>query len=349
MPLIINTGKEHPAMRHDKILLAHGSGGKLSHELVTELFLPVFDNPELNRLDDRAEVQAGGVRLAFSTDSFVVSPPFFPGGDIGKLAVCGTVNDLAMGGAEPLWLSTGFIIEEGFSMEKLNAIAVSMKKTADEAGVKIVCGDTKVVEKGSLDQIFINTSGIGIVPQGVQISGNRAKPGDKVIINGFIGDHGIAVMAERQGLSFRNQVTSDCAPLNTLVTSMLEVSKDIHVLRDPTRGGVATTLNEIALQSNMGIVLQEKSLPVRDEVMAACEILGFDPLYVANEGKVLAIVPKECADSVVSAMRKDRYGIDSVIIGEVVADHQGKVVLATGIGGKRIVDMLVGEQLPRIC
>lgn len=234
-------------------------------------------------------------------------------------------------------------------MEKLNAIAVSMKKTADEAGVKIVCGDTKVVEKGSLDQIFINTSGIGIVPQGVQISGNRAKPGDKVIINGFIGDHGIAVMAERQGLSFRNQVTTDSAPLNSLVRSMLEVSKDIHVLRDPTRGGVATTLNEIALQSNMGIVLQEKSLPVRDEVMAACEILGFDPLYVANEGKVLAIVPRECADSVVSAMRKDRYGIDSVIIGEVVADHQGKVVLATGIGGKRIVDMLVGEQLPRIC
>ena len=336
-------------MRHDKILLAHGSGGKLSHELVTELFLPVFDNPELNRLDDRAEVQAGGVRLAFTTDSFVVSPPFFPGGDIGKLAVCGTVNDLAMGGAEPLWLSTGFIIEEGFSMEKLKAIAVSMKKTADEAGVKIVCGDTKVVEKGSLDQIFINTSGIGIVPEGVQISGNRAKPGDKVIINGFIGDHGIAVMAERQGLSFRNQVTTDSAPLNSLVRSMLEVSKDIHVLRDPTRGGVATTLNEIALQSNMGIVLQEKSLPVRDEVMAACEILGFDPLYVANEGKVLAIVPRECADSVVSAMRKDRYGIDSMIIGEVVDDHRGKVVLATGIGGKRIVDMLVGEQLPRIC
>ena len=240
MPLTINSGKEHPVMRHDKILLAHGSGGKLSHELVTELFLPVFDNPELNRLDDRAEVQAAGVRLAFTTDSFVVSPPFFPGGDIGKLAVCGTVNDLAMGGADPLWLSTGFIIEEGFAMEKLNAIVLSMKKTADEAGVKIVCGDTKVVEKGSLDQIFINTSGIGTVPEGVHISGNRAKPGDKVIINGFIGDHGIAVMAERQGLSFRNQITSDCAPLNTLVTSMLEVSKDIHVLRDPTRGGVAT-------------------------------------------------------------------------------------------------------------
>ncbi len=336
-------------MRHDKILLAHGSGGKLSHELVTELFLPVFDSPELNRLDDRAEVQVAGARLAFTTDSFVVSPPFFPGGDIGKLAVCGTVNDLAMGGAEPLWLSTGFIIEEGFPVDKLRAITASMKKTADEAGVKIVCGDTKVVEKGSLDQIFINTSGIGMVPEGVDISGNRARPGDKVIINGFIGDHGIAVMAERQGLSFRNQITTDSAPLNGLVRSMLEVSKDIHVLRDPTRGGVATTLNEIAMQSNVGIVLREDSVPVRDEVMAACEILGFDPLYVANEGKVLAIVPPESADSVVTEMRKNRYGEDSVIIGEVVDDHHGKVVLSTGIGGKRIVDMLVGEQLPRIC
>lgn len=336
-------------MAEDKILLAHGSGGKLSHELVKELFLPVFDNDILNRLDDRAEVEAEGVRLAFTTDSFVVNPPFFPGGDIGKLAVCGTVNDLAMGGAVPLYLSAGFIIEEGFPMDALRTIVSSMRQTAEEAGARIVCGDTKVVEKGSVDQIFINTSGIGLVPEGVQISGSLARPGDKVIINGFIGDHGMAVMAERQGLSFRDSIVTDSAPLNGLVQAMLEVSRDIHVLRDPTRGGVATTLNEIAGQSSVGIVIEEGAIPVRDQVLAACEILGFDPLYVANEGKLLAIVPAETADLMVETMKKHPYGKDSAIIGKVVAEHPGRVVLATGIGGKRIVDMLVGEQLPRIC
>lgn len=336
-------------MAEDKILLAHGSGGKLSHQLVNEIFLPAFDNAALNQLDDRAEVMASGVRLAFSTDSFVVNPPFFEGGDIGKLAVCGTVNDLAMGGAVPHYLSSGFIIEEGFPVSQLKDIVASMKRTADECGVKIVCGDTKVVEKGSADGIFINTAGIGIVPDGINISGSLAKPGDKVIINGYIGDHGIAVMAERQGLSFTKKISSDCAPLNGLVKAMLEVSHNIHVLRDPTRGGVATTLNEIADQSKVGIVLQEESIPVREQVLAACEIMGFDPLYVANEGKLLAIVPAEIADGVLAAMKKHKYGEDSRIIGEVVADNPGKVVLSTGIGGKRIIDMLVGEQLPRIC
>lgn len=336
-------------MTGDKILLAHGSGGKLSHQLVKEVFLPAFDNQTLNQLDDRAEIEASGVRLAFTTDSFVVNPLFFEGGDIGKLAVCGTVNDLAMGGAAPLYLSTGFIIEEGFSMDHLKQIINSMKKTADECGVKIVCGDTKVVEKGSVDQIFINTSGIGIVPDGLNISGKFAKPGDKVIINGFIGDHGMAVMAQRQGLSFRNKIASDCAPLNGLVKDMLEVSTNLHVLRDPTRGGVATTLNEIAEQSNTGIILYEDAIPVREQVAAACDILGFDPLYVANEGKLLAIVPAETADDIVTKMKQHRYGADSIIIGEVVSDHPGKVVLSTGIGGSRIIDMLVGEQLPRIC
>lgn len=336
-------------MTGDKILLGHGSGGKLSHELVNEIFVPAFSNQALNQLDDRAEVEVSGVRLAYSTDSFVVNPPFFEGGDIGKLAVCGTVNDLAMGGAVPLYLSAGFIIEEGFSMDLLRKIVDSMKKTADECGVKIVTGDTKVVEKGSADQIFINTSGIGLVPEGVNISGSFAKPGDKVIINGYVGDHGMAVMAERQGFSFREKIASDCAPLNGLVKKMLGVTKNIHVLRDPTRGGVATTLNEIAGQSNTGIILDEESIPVRESVEAACDILGLDPLYVANEGKLLAIVPAEEADKILAAMKDHPYGADSAIIGEVTAENPGKVVVNTGLGGSRIMDMLVGQQLPRIC
>lgn len=336
-------------MKHDKVLLAHGSGGRLSHDLVKEMFLPFFSNPVLEQLDDRAELNIEGRVLAFSTDSFVVNPIFFPGGDIGKLAVCGTVNDLAMGGARPLFLSAAFIIEEGLPMEDLAKIIDSMEKTAAEAGVQIVTGDTKVVEKGSADRIFINTAGIGTVPAGLAISGHNARPGDKVIINGYIGDHGIAVMAERQGLQFRDGIASDCAPLNGLVEEMLKVTKDIRVLRDPTRGGVATTLNEIAGQSNVGIVLQEKNLPVRDEVMAVCELLGFDPLYVANEGKLLAIVPADQADAMVEAMHRHKYGTEARIIGEVTSEQPGKVVLRTTIGGSRIIDMLVGEQLPRIC
>jgi hydrogenase expression/formation protein HypE len=336
-------------MKHDKVMLAHGSGGRLSHDLVKEMFLPFFSNPVLEQLDDRAELNIEGRVLAFSTDSFVVNPIFFPGGDIGKLAVCGTVNDLAMGGARPLFLSAAFINEEGLPMEDLAKIIDSMKKTAAEAGVQIVTGDTKVVEKGSADRIFINTAGIGLASEGVAVSGHNARPGDKVIINGYIGDHGIAVMAERQGLKFRDGIASDCAPLNGLVGEMLKVTRDIRVLRDPTRGGVATTLNEIAGQSNVCIVLQEKNIPVRDEVMAACELLGFDPLYVANEGKLLAIVPADRADAVVEAMRRHKYGTEARIIGEVTSEQPGKVVLRTAIGGSRIIDMLVGEQLPRIC
>lgn len=336
-------------MKYDKIILAHGSGGKLSHDLVKEIFLPAFGNQALNQLDDRAEVEVPGTKLAFSTDSFVVNPIFFQGGDIGKLAVCGTVNDLAMGGAKPLYLSAGFIIEEGLETEVLKKVVTSMQKAAIEAGVKIVTGDTKVVEKGSVDKIFINTAGVGVVESGVNISGRNAKSGDKIIINGYIGDHGMAVMADRQGLSFKSEIVSDCAPLNGLVESMLGVTKNIRVLRDPTRGGVATTLNEIAEQSQVGITLYEKELPVRDNVLAACEFLGFDPLYVANEGKVLVVVSDREADQVLAVMKKHRYGRDAAIIGEVVSDHPGKVVLQTNVGGRRIVDMLVGEQLPRIC
>lgn len=336
-------------MSKDRIVLAHGSGGKLSHELVQKMFLPVFDNPVLNQLNDGALVDVAGTKLVFSTDSFVVNPVVFEGGDIGKLAVCGTVNDIAMGGAKPLFLSAGFIMEEGLPMELLEQIIKSMEEAAKEAGVQIVTGDTKVVEKGSADQIFINTSGIGLALPGIKVGGAQARPGDKVIINGTMGDHGIAVMANRQGLEFHNKIVSDCAPLNHLVAKILEVCPETRVLRDPTRGGVATTLNEIAQQSGVGILLQEDALPVRNQVRGVCEILGLDPLYVANEGKVLAIVPGDRADEVLAAMGQEKYGAEAVIIGEVVEGPKGKVFLQTLIGGRRIVDMLVGDQLPRIC
>jgi len=329
--------------------LAHGSGGKLSHELVQKVFLPVFGNPVLNQLNDGALLDIDGTRLIYSTDTFVVNPVVFEGGDIGKLAVCGTVNDIAMGGGKPLFLSAGFIMEEGLPLELLERIIGSMQEAAREAGVQIVTGDTKVVEKGSADQIFINTSGIGVAIPGVSVGGAKARPGDKIIINGTLGDHGIAVMARRQGLEFHNKIASDCAPLNHLTAKILEVCPETRVLRDPTRGGVATTLNEIAQQSNVGIVLEEEALPVRDEVRGVCEILGLDPLYVANEGKVLAIVPGEKADRVLAAMRQEKYGQDATLIGEVADEPKGKVFLKTLIGGRRIVDMLVGDQLPRIC
>ncbi|HEX3031406.1 MAG TPA: hydrogenase expression/formation protein HypE [Bacillota bacterium] len=332
-----------------KILLGHGSGGKLSHDLVNEIFVNAFDNPILNRLDDRAALEVNGLKLAFTTDSFVVNPIFFPGGDIGKIAVCGTVNDLAMGGARPLYLSAGFIIEEGFPLEELQQVVASMRQAADEAGVLIVTGDTKVVEKGGCDKLFINTAGIGLVPEGVNISGANARPGDKVLVSGYMGDHGIAVMAHRHGLGFREQLLSDCAPLNGMVTDMLRASKNIAVLRDPTRGGLATTLNEIAAQSNVAIRINEELVPVRDEVRGACDILGLDPYYVANEGKLVAIVPCESADSVAAAMCKHPLGLQGRIIGEVLAEPKGQVFLHTAIGGQRVLDMLAGEQLPRIC
>lgn len=332
----------------DKILLAHGSGGKLAHQLVEKIFLNALNNPFLAKLDDSAVVDFKG-RLAFTTDSYVVNPIFFPGGDIGRLAVCGTVNDLSMSGARPLYLSLAFIIEEGLPQDELREIVASIQKTAQEAGVKIVTGDTKVVNRGSADKLFINTAGIGIIPEGIDISGSNARPGDRVLLSGTIGDHGIAVLSQREGLSFSTQLESDCAPLNSLVAEMLAASPNIHCLRDPTRGGLATTLNELAGQSQVSIRIEEENIPVREEVLAACEMLGFDPLYVANEGKLVAIVPAEDADKVLRAMRKNRYGKEAAIIGEVKAEHPGRVVMKTSIGASRIVDMLVGDLLPRIC
>ena len=332
----------------DRILLAHGSGGKLAHDLVEKSFVPVLDNPLLAPLDDSAVFKMSG-RLAFTTDSYVVSPIFFPGGDIGKLAVCGTVNDLSMSGAKPLYLSLAFIIEEGLFLKDLQRVIDSIRGTAEEAGVKIITGDTKVVERGSADKIFINTAGIGKIPEGINISGSNAKPGDKIILSGTIGDHGIAVLSRRQGLSFGTKLESDCAPLGKMVAEMLKASKNIHSLRDPTRGGLATTLNELAKQSKVGIRIEESKIPVRDEVAGACEMLGLDPLYIANEGKLIAIVAREDADKILTAVKRNRYGQNAVIIGEVIAEHPGRVVMKTLLGSSRIVDMLVGEPLPRIC
>jgi len=332
----------------DRILLAHGSGGRLAHELVEKSFLQAFTNPILAKLDDSAVFDFSG-RLAFTTDSYVISPIFFPGGDIGKLAVCGTVNDLAMSGAQPLYLSLSFIIEEGLPQSELGQIVDSIQNTAKEAGVKIATGDTKVVNRGSADKLFINTAGIGIIPQRVDISGSNATPGDRVLLSGPIGDHGIAVLSQREGLRFSTQLESDCAPLNSLVAEMLEASPNIHCLRDPTRGGLATTLNELAKQSKVSIRIEEEKVPVREEVLAACEMLGFDPLYIANEGKLVAILSAEDADKVLKAMRENPYGKDASIIGEVRAEHPGRVVMKTCLGASRIVDMLVGDPLPRIC
>ena len=332
----------------DKIVLAHGSGGKLAHELVEKSFLKALGNPLLDKLDDSAVFDLSG-RLAFTTDSYVVSPLFFPGGDIGKLAVCGTVNDLAMSGARPLYLSLAFIIEEGLPQDELGRIVGSVQKAAREAAVEIVAGDTKVVDRGSADKLFINTAGVGIIPQGTDISGSNARPGDKVILSGTIGDHGIAVLSRREGLSFSTRLQSDCAPLGSLVAEMLRASPNIHCLRDPTRGGLATTLNELAKQSDVSIRIEEDKIPVREEVLGACEMLGFDPLYVASEGKLVAIVAAEDADEVLGAMRLNRYGKKAAVIGEVNAEHPGRVVMKTFLGASRIIDMMVGDLLPRIC
>lgn len=330
------------------ILLAHGSGGKLSHDLVQNDFLPLLSNPILNKLDDSAVFEFSG-HLAFTTDSYVVSPLFFPGGDIGKLAVCGTVNDLAMSGARPLYLSLSVIVEEGFPRDELEKILKSVQAAAEQAGVSIITGDTKVVNRGQADRLFINTSGIGIIADGIDISGSNARTGDKVILSGTIGDHGIAIMTQREGLKFEVPVGSDCAPLNELVAQMLEISADIHCLRDPTRGGLATTLNEFARQSRAGIVIQENKIPVKEGVRAACELLGFNPLYVANEGKLVAIVKPGDADKVLAQMKKNSYGREASIIGEVTGNHPGRVVMKTVLGPSRVIDMLSGELLPRIC
>lgn len=336
-------------MKTDKILLDHGSGGRASQQLISDLILTYFNNPILAQLEDSADINLPAGRVSFSTDSYTVDPIFFPGGDIGDLAINGTVNDVAMRGAEPLYLSVGFIIEEGFTLADFKTILNSMKNAATNAGVQIVTGDTKVVPHRAADKIFINTSGIGIIPEHVDLSGHNARPGDAVIISGTIADHGITVLTQREGLKFDSDLRSDSAALNHLVKAMLNHSDKIHVLRDPTRGGVATTLNEIALQSGVGIMLSEESLPIRAQVNAACELLGLDPLYLANEGKLLAFVAAEDAEKVLATMHENPLGKDAAIIGEVIAENPAKVFLKTGIGGTRIVDMLVGEQLPRIC
>ncbi|MFC1870045.1 hydrogenase expression/formation protein HypE [Chloroflexota bacterium] len=331
-----------------RILLAHGSGGRLSHDLVEKNLIPSFANPILDKLDDAAVFDLSG-RIAFTTDSYVVNPIFFPGGDIGKLAVCGTINDLAMSGASPLYLSLALIIEEGLPFADLNRVLSSIHQVVSGTGIKLVTGDTKVVNQGSADKLFINTAGIGLIPPGVNISGANARPGDKVILSGAIGNHGIAVMSQREGLRFQIPVESDCAPLDTMVAGMLSYSTAINCLRDPTRGGLATTLNELATQSRVGIEIEEAKITVNQSVSAACELLGFDPLYVANEGKLVAIVSPDSASEILKIMKRHACGTESAIIGEVTSHHPGKVVMKTLLGASRIVDMLSGELLPRIC
>ncbi len=319
------------------------------HELIDSLFVSAFESPLLAERNDSAVFEIQGGRLAMTTDSYVVDPIFFPGGNIGSLAVHGTVNDLAMRGAKPLYITAGFILEEGLVFSDLKKIVMSMAQAAREAGVQVIAGDTKVVPRGKADKVFINTSGIGVVPAGIDIGGQNARPGDLVLINGTIGDHGMAVLCKREGLAFENEIQSDAAALNGLVDLMLDAFAGIHVLRDPTRGGVATTLNEIAEQSGVGIRLFEEALPVREDVLGACEVLGLDPLYVANEGNVLAVVPAQGACAVLEAMKSHPLGRASCCIGEIVSDDPGRVFLRTRIGGHRLVDMLRGEQLPRIC
>jgi hydrogenase expression/formation protein HypE len=338
-----------PIFDYKEIVLAHGSGGKLSDRLIRQIILPQFQNELLAPLHDGAIFLLGNQRVAFSTDSFVVSPIFFPGGDIGKLAVHGTINDLAMCGAKPMYLSCGFILEEGLPMEDFWRVVNSMSATAAAAGVQFVTGDTKTVDRSKADRIFINTSGIGIVPDGVNISPARAQLGDRIIVSGQIAVHGIAIMSVREGLEFETEIASDSAPLNGLVEAMLAACKDIHVLRDPTRGGITSALTEVSHAANMGILLDEAKIPISEEVKGACEILGLDPLYVANEGKLLAIVSPEEADKVLSAMRAHPLGRNAAIVGKVVAEHPGFVTMKTRVGGTRVVDMLSGEQLPRIC
>lgn len=339
--------------RDERITLAHGSGGKATHDLIEGLFLEYLRNPLLERLEDQAVFEIGdrssSVQIAFTTDSFVVNPIFFPGGDIGKLAINGTVNDLAMSSARPLYLSAGFILEEGFLISDLKRILESMREASEQAGIQIVTGDTKVVHKGAADKVFINTAGIGIIERPLNISASGAQVGDKVILSGSIGDHGTAILIARGELELEAEIKSDTAPLWPLVKEMLEVSTKIHCLRDPTRGGVATTLNEIAISSDICIAIEESCLPVGDEVRGACEILGLDPLYIANEGKLVAVVAAEVADRLVERMRQNPLGQQARIIGEVRAEPKGIVILNTVFGGTRIIDMLVGEQLPRIC
>ncbi len=338
-----------PLTAHDTVQLAHGSGGRLTAELVDKFFLPRFANPTLARLEDQAVLDCPAGRLAFTTDTFVVDPLFFPGGSIGELAVNGTVNDVAMGGARPLWLSAAFVIEEGLPLAVLHAVLLAMEKAAQAAGVSIVTGDTKVVHKGACDKLFINTTGLGVVPDGINLSAANLQPGDAVLLSGTIADHGLAILTCREGLSFESRIESDTAALYGLVAVVLAVCPEMRAMRDPTRGGVATTLNEFAKSSGMGIMLREEAIPVRPAVRAACEVLGIDPLYVANEGKLVAVVPAAQAETVLAAMRAHPLGRHAVRLGEVTAKNPGLVAMRTALGTHRIIDMPVGEQLPRIC
>ncbi|MGA2316668.1 MAG: hydrogenase expression/formation protein HypE [Thermodesulfobacteriota bacterium] len=336
-------------MPEDKILLAHGSGGKLSHDLIKQIFLPRFLNPFLEPLDDSAKITNQNGSIAFTTDSYVVNPIFFSGGDIGKLAVCGTVNDLSMIGATPSYLSLSLIVEEGFSIELLKQIISSIHEVAEQAGVNIVTGDTKVVEHGAADQLFINTAGIGWIKPGVNLSGINAKPGDKILLSGYLGDHEMAVLSQREGFKFQGELKSDCAPLNDLVGKMLDACPSIRCMRDPTRGGLATTLNEIASMSNVGMVIEEEKIPLRESVKGISELLGLDPLYLANEGKLIAICPPNEAERLLEVMKNHPLGRNAEIIGRVTGENPKRVILHTLIGGHRILDMLTGGQYPRIC
>jgi hydrogenase expression/formation protein HypE len=344
-----------PLSRYEHVLLGHGSGGRLTADLIERLFVPAFANQVLCALEDQATISLSGMkgpkapRLAFTTDSFVVRPIFFPGGDIGSLAVHGTVNDLAVGGAQPLFLSAAFILEEGLPMADLRRVVSSMREACALAGVSLVTGDTKVVDRGKGDQIYITTSGIGLVPDGRSLSIRAARPGDRILVSGTIGDHGIAIMSVREGIEFETVLESDSAPLNDLTRVMLEACPGIRSMRDPTRGGVSSALNELAAASRVGVRLREASIPLRPEVRAACEMLGLDPLYVANEGKLIAVAAPDDADRLVEAMRSHPLGRSAAIIGEVVDDHPGMVTMHSVVGGERVVTMLAGEQLPRIC
>jgi hydrogenase expression/formation protein HypE len=336
-------------IRHGRVDMSHGAGGRASAQLVEELFVRAFDNPYLRQGNDQALLERPTGRVVIATDSHVVSPLFFPGGDIGCLSVHGTINDVAMSGAQPIALSAGFILEEGFALADLKRVVDSMAAAAREAGVAIVTGDTKVVERGKGDGVFINTTGIGVVPEGLNISGHLARPGDAILVSGTMGDHGAAIMSVRSDIGFTTSICSDTAALHTLVAAMTAAVPQIHCLRDPTRGGLATTLNELAAQSQVGMLIQESAIPVRPEVNAACELLGLDPLYVANEVKLVAICPADRAPALLAAMRAHRLGADSAIIGEVLADPHHFVQMNTAFGGRRVVDWLSGEQLPRIC
>jgi hydrogenase expression/formation protein HypE len=338
-----------PVGRYDRVVLGHGSGGRLTHELVSQVFLRAFANPVLDALEDQATVPVGGERIAFTTDSFVVRPLFFPGGDIGRLAVCGTVNDLAVGGAEPLYLAAAFILEEGLAMADLERVVASMRRACDEAGIAIVTGDTKVVDRGKADQVFIATTGVGRVPAGRDLSIANAREGDAVLVSGTIGDHGIAIMSVREGISFETELASDCAPLTGLVRAILDASPRVRCLRDPTRGGVASALNEIAEASRIGVEVHEARVPVRPEVRGACELLGLDPLYVANEGKLVLVCPPEDEERVLEAMRNHPLGRNSASIGRMTGAHPGVVTVRSVVSGERVLGLLTGEQLPRIC